>query len=931
MVLDDFNILKGAHNIPLQTVRIEAKSTEQTNLLSLKSQIIDAELQGKYKLTELSTALMRTVDSFYALNDSKILEKQIAPNQYFSLNAQIKDDKILQFFVPELKYFDGISITGMFEAQQNNLSFAVNSPLIEYGNYHLHQLSMRVDNLNPKEKLSFEINGKKLEAESFAVNNLNLSGAFFQNTIDFNLSTRDEVEAQPKYLIAGKILTEGDKNTLQINPNEFILNNDAWLVNPNNQITFEKEGFYANAFDLTKGNASLRIQSEQQVPKSPLQINIENFKLENIAEMLKKDNLLAKGTLNGTANIQSMEPNIQATALFNLTNFEFNEIPVGNIELDAKTIANNLLQATVALSGNGNDVNIAGDYNLTNSAFDFDINLNTLPMKTLEALSMDNLSDAGGHLNGKLRLQGTTEQPTINGAIGFNDVKMTLTKTGTIFQNINDEIKFTGQDIIFNRFRLNDASNNRLVIDGGIKTKHFKSYAFDLSVKANKFKLIDAPKDFDKIMFGVFELDANLFIGGDLDLPIVNGDLSVTDQTDFTFILPQTTPTKQEREGIVEFVREEKFGTYQQTQTDTINSNAPLKGMNVTVNISVNREAKISIVLDKANGDFVKLQGHGELTGGVDPSGKTSLTGIYEVEKGAYELSVNMLRRKFNIQKGSQIIWAGDPLEADMNITAIYTTETAPLDLVQQQLAGLSSAELNQYKQRIPFHTLLKMEGELLKPEISFDITTDDKNAAVSSDVLLNTTQKLAQLRQEPSELNKQVFALLLLNRFIGENPFDTNSGTSAEAMARQSVSRILSESLNDIAGDLIAGVDLNFNLESSEDYSTGEKTNRTDLNVELSKKLLNDRLKISVGSNFGLEGEARQGEQTTNIAGDLTLDYMLSKNGRYMLRTYRKNQYQVAMQGQVIETGLGFIITIDYDDLIKYITRKKESKHENK
>jgi hypothetical protein len=32
-------------------------------------------------------------------------------------------------------------------------------------------------------------------------------------------------------------------------------------------------------------------------------------------------------------------------------------------------------------------------------------------------------------------------------------------------------------------------------------------------------------------------------------------------------------------------------------------------------------------------------------------------------------------------------------------------------------------------------------------------------------------------LRQQPDELNKQVFALLLLNRFIGENPFASESG----------------------------------------------------------------------------------------------------------------------------------------------------------
>ena len=77
--------------------------------------------------------------------------------------------------------------------------------------------------------------------------------------------------------------------------------------------------------------------------------------------------------------------------------------------------------------------------------------------------------------------------------------------------------------------------------------------------------------------------------------------------------------------------------------------------MDVSVNIEVNKEAKMSIVIDKANGDFVKLQGEAQLTGGIDPSGKTTLVGVYEVEKGAYELSVSMLKRKFDIQKGSTI------------------------------------------------------------------------------------------------------------------------------------------------------------------------------------------------------------------------------------------------------------------------------------
>jgi hypothetical protein len=214
-----------------------------------------------------------------------------------------------------------------------------------------------------------------------------------------------------------------------------------------------------------------------------------------------------------------------------------------------------------------------------------------------------------------------------------------------------------------------------------------------------------------------------------------------------------------------------------------------------------------------------------------------------------------------------------------------------------------------------------------MKPEITFDITMDDKNPSVATSVIDNTKAKLSQIRNEPSELNKQVFALLLLNRFVGENPFESSVGTSAETMARQSVSRILSQQLNNLASNLISGVDLNFDLDSSEDYSSGQKNTRTDLNVDISKRLLNDRLKVTVGSNFGLEGEARQNEQMTNIAGDVSIDYSLSKDGRYLLRAYRKNQYQVALQGQIVETGVGFVISLDYDKFREIFEKKKRNR----
>jgi len=114
--------------------------------------------------------------------------------------------------------------------------------------------------------------------------------------------------------------------------------------------------------------------------------------------------------------------------------------------------------------------------------------------------------------------------------------------------------------------------------------------------------------------------------------------------------------------------------------------------------------------------------------------------------------------------------------------------------------------------------------------------------------------------------------------------------------------------------------------LQSTDDYTTGQLQNRTDLNVMVSKKLLNDRLIVTVGSDFELEGPQNAGGQSSDLIGNVGVDYKLSKDGRYMLRAYRKDDYDDIVEGYVIETGVGFIITIDYNKF-KEIFRSKKKK----
>ncbi|MEO6630330.1 MAG: translocation/assembly module TamB domain-containing protein, partial [Mucilaginibacter sp.] len=351
-----------------------------------------------------------------------------------------------------------------------------------------------------------------------------------------------------------------------------------------------------------------------------------------------------------------------------------------------------------------------------------------------------------------------------------------------------------------------------------------------------------------------------------------------------------------------------------------------LTGLDVTANITVNKNAKFTIVVDERNGDIVELKGEAQLNAGIDPSGKINLTGTYTVNEGSYNLAYATVKRKFNFKPGSTITWTGDPTSANVNLTATYIANVPPIDLVNQQDDGSTGNTM--LKQKLPFHVDLSLRNELLKPDISFDINLPEGNYTVSSDVISTVNTRLAQIRTDPNELNKQVLGVLVLGHFIGDNPFQSQGGNAGIGGAiRNSVSSLLSDQLNKLAGNLIGGVQLSFDLTSGEDYSSGTAQNRTDLNVGLSKQFLNDRLTVTVGNNFNLEGQNQPGQKSTDIAGNVSVNYKITKDGRYMVRVYRKDEF-IVVEGQVIETGIGFTLTYEYNRFMELFKKKtKEDK----
>jgi translocation and assembly module TamB len=165
------------------------------------------------------------------------------------------------------------------------------------------------------------------------------------------------------------------------------------------------------------------------------------------------------------------------------------------------------------------------------------------------------------------------------------------------------------------------------------------------------------------------------------------------------------------------------------------------------------------------------------------------------------------------------------------------------------------------------------------------------------------------------------------LGRFIQENPLQTETNNSAATLVRASVGKFLSAQLNQLSSKVVPGVELNFDIQSYDDYSSGQAQGRTQVELGLKKQLFNDRLSVQVGGNVDVEGAKAKQNSASDITSDVTIEYKLTNDGRYRLKGFRHNQYEGAIDGQLIETGMGISYVRDFNKWKDFFRAPKKTK----
>ncbi|HET8753885.1 MAG TPA: translocation/assembly module TamB domain-containing protein [Salinimicrobium sp.] len=827
------------------------------------------------------------------------------------LRAHIANSPALsKVILPDLEELDSVSIKVDFSETERDLVAAIELPYINYNEMEVDSLFFYVN--SDKDSLNFDFGMNAFTAAPLAIKETHLLGKLSAKKyfLDFKSSYNGEQLVN--------VLSEISKNDsifrIHLNPEGLILNRKKWSVPENNAILLSGNSLEFSDFQLSRNEQLFDFSNDMpEAEKEHIGIIFQNFNLQSLLSYFNPDRLLMAGNMDGDFIVEEPFGSTGLIADLEIEDFSVMAVPLGNLSLDAEAIGTREYSLDLALNDGNVDMDLTGSYiaQETSALLDLKLDLHELKMQAVEDFLPEEVTNTSGSISGQMRVGGTVKEPDYQGNFHFNNSEFTVAKLNAAFTFPDENIRIDSAGVYLEDFEILDKNKNRMIVDGSIFTENLFNPSFDLQLSANDFTAVNSTEEDFDLFYGTATFDAEAHLTGDLNVPVLDLRLDVGPNTHVTYVIPEAELNIVERDGIVIFVNRENPDDIL-TQTPEEES-VTITGFEVNSVISVDEDAIFNIVLDRETGDNFQVAGEGDFNFNVYPNGRTTLSGRYEMSDGYYEMSLyGLVNRRFEIAPGSSITWAGDPFNASLDIRAIYKVETSASSLMAAQTSGASAGVSGRFRQELPFLVYLNIEGDLMQPKISFNLDMpESEQGAIGGQVY----GRIQQLNQQENELNKQVFSLLVMNRFFPQSMTDGSTGGTL-TIARDNLNQALSDQLNMFSSQVLgdSGVELNFAVDSFTDYQGESPQERTQLDITAEKSLMNDRLIVRVGSEVDIQGSAQTPGETNPIIGNVSIEYLLSEEGRFRLKAFRKNQYENVIDGQLIVSGIALIFIEEFN-----------------
>jgi hypothetical protein len=577
-------------------------------------------------------------------------------------------------------------------------------------------------------------------------------------------------------------------------------------------------------------------------------------------------------------------------------------------------------------------LDVKGKLNLKESGsgkIDTEIDVSNVSLSLLEPYLGIVFSKMEGFAQGKLGIVGDIDEPDFLGEVKLNKANVTVAYTQCAYDLVDPTLKF-GPDLIdLGTITLRDNLGNQAQLKGDLEHRFFRKFRYNINANSRKLLVLNTTKMDNDLFFGRAVARFNFsIVGPEAEMTMKISGAPVDSST---IHINTNSSSKQQEE--VEFISWKTYGDEIKSEKTTYSSN-----MVIDLDLTANALLKMNIILDEVTGDIISGVGSGNIkihTGTQEP---LSMLGRYNIESGSYNFNFqDVFKKPFKLLGGgsSYISWTGDPVNAEININAVYLAEKVRMstlfnDASNSSVSGVSSEVLREVSD---VEVRCNLAGTLTKPNPTFQIVIPQNSAARNNTTIDN---KLKTINRDPLEVSKQATYLIVFKSFAPQSAVVSNDLNSQLINSTISgvINGILSNSVQNFFSKVLgSSVDVNFNYSRTMTNIAGTTTSnsgsntRDNVSLQFIKSMLNDKLIITFGSDFNFN---TTGSNTISTAGqsflflpDVNVEYKITPDGKFRTSFFYRSNFDVlSSSGKRDRTGGNISFRTEFDRLFE---RKKQ------
>jgi hypothetical protein len=348
-----------------------------------------------------------------------------------------------------------------------------------------------------------------------------------------------------------------------------------------------------------------------------------------------------------------------------------------------------------------------------------------------------------------------------------------------------------------------------------------------------------------------------------------------------------------------------------------------LNGVSFDMQLTLTPEAETNLIFDEVAGDNIKAWGTGDLQLTFERGGEMEMKGQYNIVKGDYLFTLlRVVNKNFAIKEGGSIKWNGSPFDAQISIDAAYKgLMTSPRNLVEEYLVGAGAELVAEAGKPTPVDVTLRLQGAMLKPDVGFEVGLPRLTGQLKNFV----DNKIRTLRQEPNELNRQMFGLILVGGFL---PSDVQflGAQQLQTGGVNTAAELLSSMMNRFLADYVKGVDLQvgYNIGGLDNIQNiGKAEHRVQFKAA---KTFGKSDRWSIAAGVGVERKVLSSDELF-VGGDFIVEYAITEDRRFKIRI--SQTYDQVLDGKRYRPSMGIRYRREFDSTNEFLSIFKKGKKE--